>query len=61
MFDDIKINRENLYKLYMEEVDHICEECDWVSSFTPKDIIAIISSIIESHPNLISKDNVHIR
>lgn len=61
MFDDIKIDRERLYKLYMEEVDHICEECDWVSSFTPRDIISIISRLIESNPNLISKDNVHIR
>jgi len=54
------IERERLYKLYMEEVDHICEECDWVSSFTPRDIISIISRLIESNPNLISKDNVHI-
>lgn len=61
MFEDIKIDRERLYKLYMEEVEYICEECDWVSSFTPEDIIGIISRIIESNPNLISKDNVHIR
>jgi hypothetical protein len=60
MFEDIKIDREKLYNLYMEKVDFICEECDWVSYFTPRDIISIISRIIESNPNLISKDNVQL-
>jgi hypothetical protein len=60
MFEDIKIDREKLYNLYMDEVDRICDDCDWVSTITPRDIIGIISRIIEFNPNLISKDNVHI-
>ena len=55
MSDEISVDREKLYKLYMDEVDYICNECDWVSSFTPKDIIGIISNIIESNPNIIKK------
>ena len=55
MFDDIEIDRKKLYKLYMEEVERISEECDWVSTFTPKDIIAIISNIIELNPKIIKK------
>jgi len=61
MFEDIKLDRERLYKMYMDHVDYICDECDWVSSFTPRDIISIISTIIENNPDLISKDNVLIR
>jgi len=56
MFEnDIEIDREKLYTLYMEEVEKICDKCDWVSSFTPKDIIGIISNIIESNPKIIKK------
>lgn len=39
--------KQRIYELYMKEVDAICEECDWVTHFTPKDIIAILLNIIE--------------
>jgi hypothetical protein len=51
----MKINKEKLYKLYMEEIDHICEICDWKSSFDPEEIINIIGNIIEKNPNIIEK------
>lgn len=44
-----KINRELLFEKYMEEIDRICEECDWVSNFKPIEIINIISNIIEKN------------
>lgn len=37
----------------MERVDKICEECDWVSSFGPEEIVHIISDIIENNPDLL--------
>jgi len=49
----LKINREELLSLYMKEVDDICEECDWKTSFGPKEIIAIISNILETNKDLI--------
>jgi hypothetical protein len=56
MFDeDIKIDREKLYKIYMDYVNDICDECDWVLSFTPKDIIRMVSNILETNPNLIKR------
>jgi len=51
----MKINREKLYDLYMDQVNLICDECDWVSTFTPKDIVSIISSIIEENPDLVTE------
>lgn len=60
MFEDIKIDREKLYELYMDKIDHIADNCDWVTNFTPRDIISIISTIIELHPDVISRDNVHL-
>jgi hypothetical protein len=53
----IKINREELCKLYMQQVDDICEECDWVTSFGPQEIIHMISDIIEFHPEIIEHES----
>lgn len=56
MFEDnIEIDREKLYKLYMDHVDYICDECDWVTSFTPKDIVHMIATILESNTKIIKK------
>lgn len=51
----MKIDRNELYRLYMREVDKICEECDWVSTIKPLDIINIVSGILESNPHLINE------
>jgi hypothetical protein len=52
----MKIDKETLYKLYMEKVNRICEECDWVTDFGPKEIVDMISIIIENNPDLLSND-----
>ena len=41
--------RQEIYELYMKEVDEICEECDWVTHFEPKDIISILLRIVENY------------
>lgn len=52
----MKINREELYKLYMEKVDKICEIADWKSQFGPREIVDIISDVLEKNEEkLISK------
>jgi hypothetical protein len=48
----MKINREELYKLYMEWVEHVTEECDWKTSFGPKEIVGAIATILENNPHL---------
>jgi hypothetical protein len=48
----MKINKEELYKLYMEWVDKVTEECDWKTSFTPEEIVEAISTILENNPQL---------
>jgi hypothetical protein len=49
----MKINREELYKLYMKEVQEICDECDWVTHIGPAEIVNIISGLLEKNPDLI--------
>jgi hypothetical protein len=50
---NLKINKEELLSLYLKQVDHICEECDWKTSFGPKEIISIIANILETNKDLI--------
>jgi hypothetical protein len=47
------INKEELYKLYMEWVDKVSEDNDWKTSFGPKEIVDSIANIIENNPQLI--------
>ena len=47
-----KINREELYKLYMEWVEQVTEECDWKTSFGPEEIVGAIATILENNPHL---------
>jgi hypothetical protein len=55
MSENIKINAEKLYKLYMDKVNYIADEYDWVTHFTPKDIVYMITNIIEKNPDIIEK------
>jgi hypothetical protein len=52
----MKINREELYNIYMQQVEDIAEECDWVVRFEPRDIVNIISHILETNLNLITHE-----
>ena len=48
----MKINRKELYKLYMEWVNEVTEECDWKTSFEPEEIVGVIVTILENNPHL---------
>jgi len=47
------INKEELYKLYMEWVDKVSEDNDWKTLFGPEEIVHSIANIIENNPQLI--------
>ena len=50
----MQINKEELFKLYMEKVNQIAEDCDWVTSFGPEEIVNMIANILETNPKLIN-------
>jgi hypothetical protein len=52
----MEINKQELYKLYMEWVEFISEECDWKTHFEPEEIVYAISNILENNPHLITKN-----
>ena len=49
----MQIDKEQLHKLYMEWVDKVAEECDWKTTFEPKEIVYAIAKLLEEHPELI--------
>ena len=51
----VKINREELFKLYMKEVHKLCKKCDWVSTITPELCVGMVSDVIEANPQLLKK------
>ncbi len=53
----MKINTEELYKLYMKWVDQVSEDCDWKTHFTPDEIVHAIARILENNPHLISQND----
>jgi translation initiation factor IF-2 len=44
----MKINKDKVYKSYMEWVDEVSEACDWKTHFTPLEIVHQICTIIET-------------
>ena len=52
----MKINRDELYKLYMEWVNEVADEFDWKTHFGPEEIVHSIANILETNPQLIQDD-----
>jgi len=50
----MKINKEELHKLYMEWVNQVADECDWKTHFGPEEIVYAIADILEKNPSLIT-------
>ena len=42
----------------MHKVDEIVEECDWVTSFGPHEIVNLVSQILEDTPVLIESNQI---
>jgi hypothetical protein len=43
----------------MQWVDEVSEECDWKTSFSPKEIVHAIVNILEINPQLINNNNIY--
>ncbi len=49
----MKINKEELHRLYLNKVTEVAEECDWVTSFSIQDVVSLISLVIEQNPHVV--------
>jgi hypothetical protein len=55
----MEINREDLYKRYMDWVYEVSDECDWKTSFGPEEIVDAICTILEKNPMLVTPTFIH--
>lgn len=53
----MKINRTQLFKLYMEKINKISDDLEDKSVFCPEEIVSIIATILENNPELIVMEN----
>lgn len=50
----MKIDKQQLYELYMQEVENIANECEWKTHFTAEECVNMVVSILEKNPSLVS-------
>lgn len=55
------IDKEYLYKLYMQWVDKVSEDLDWKTHFGPEEIVYAIADILEKNPQLITDEKENSR
>ena len=55
------IDKEELFKLYMQWVDQVSEDLDWKTHFGPEEIVYAIADIIENNPKLITDEKENSR
>ena len=54
---NMTIDKEKLFKLYMQWVEEVLDECDWKTSFDPKEIVYSIANILENNPKILNNDD----
>lgn len=50
----MKIDRQKLFELYMQQVHEIAEACDWKTHFTAEECVDLVASVLEQNPDLIN-------
>lgn len=53
----MKIDKNKLYRLYVERVAHIAETCEWKTFLTADEIVNIVTDVIEENSNLIDRSD----
>ena len=56
MSNNISINRDVLYERYMDMINAMAGECDWITNISPMTLINLVADIIENEPQIINED-----
>ena len=54
--NNIIIDRDKLYERYMNMIDAMADECDWIENISPMTLINLVADIIENEPHIINED-----
>ena len=41
--------KQDIYELYMKEINDIAEECEWVTCLSPRDVVKILLRVVEKY------------
>ncbi len=55
MSNNIIVDRDKLYEKYMNMVEAMADECDWITNISPMTLINLVVDIIENEPNITTK------
>jgi hypothetical protein len=53
---NVKIDRDKLYERYMNMINAMADECDWMTNISPMTLINLVADIIENEPHIINED-----
>jgi len=53
--NNIIIDRDKLYEKYMNMIEAMADECDWITNISPMTLINLVADIIENEPNITNK------
>jgi hypothetical protein len=54
--NNIIIDRDKLYERYMNMIDAMADECDWIENISPMTLINLVADIIENEPHIINEN-----
>ena len=54
--NNIIIDRDKLYERYMNMINAMADECDWITNISPMTLINLVADIIENEPHIINED-----
>jgi len=54
--NNIIIDRDKLYERYMNIIDAMADECDWIENISPMTLINLVADIIENEPHIINEN-----
>lgn len=51
----VKIERETVFKKYMDKVNKICDDLEDKTSFSPEECVELVCQVLEENPELIKE------
>jgi hypothetical protein len=54
--NNIIVDRDKLYEKYMNMIDAMADECDWITNISPMTLINLVVDIIENEPHIINEN-----
>ena len=51
--NNIIIDRDKLYEKYMNMIEAMADECDWITNISPMTLVNLVADIIENEKDIV--------